>query len=557
MKISSEKKLQTLSAAIPDFQIVVSSDGVVLESQAGTDGDLFFSDRQIINKKLEELLATEVSDQYLYFLGECLKKKEIVTCEHKSGLPENRRTYEARFAPFDEGAALILIRDVTNSKKADAQISQMMVSLEESFDNMISILNQLSIGTAMTDKVGAITFLNAAARKLLKLDDKALHQIWSESLPFSATEITLIRRMNDIAPRNRMKVPVHAHPGEEGESWLDVELRDHPQDSHKKIFLFHDVSEVHRLKERLNEKGIFHGMIGQSQVMQEVFHQVRELAGLDVTVLVQGASGTGKELVARALHNLSDRATRPFIAVNCAGLTSGSLLASQLFGHRKGAFTGAIEDQKGLIEAAHEGTLFLDEIGDIPPDVQTSLLRFLQEREITRLGESKPRKINVRIIAASQYDLKTHVDKGSFRLDLYYRIHVAKILIPALSERREDIPLLANYFLARARQATGKEVVKFSSEALQALVQYSFPGNVRELAALVEAAVIRAREAVISKDDLPENLVLGISEQITLDEKQRIATALKQCRGNRSEAARILGMSRATFYRRLDEYRME
>jgi len=314
---------------------------------------------------------------------------------------------------------------------------------------------------------------------------------------------------------------------------------------------------VQDLKRQLNEKTQFRDLIGKSRSMGQLYAQIRDLAKVDTTVLIEGETGTGKELVARAIHFSSQRKAGPFIAVNCAGLTD-SLLGSQLFGHKKGAFTGAVENQQGFFEAADGGTVFLDEIGDISPAVQTSLLRVLQEREIVRIGESKPRKVDVRVLAATHHNLSQDVTNGSFRADLLYRIRVARIQLPSLRERREDISLLVTSFLGQCSAVTGKPVDQVSREAMHALTSYAWPGNVRELKSAIESALISCKDTMIQVEDLPpEVLDSRVAQRAVLvdppDEKSRMLAALDQAKGNRTLAARLLGMSRATLYRRLTE----
>jgi DNA-binding NtrC family response regulator len=277
----------------------------------------------------------------------------------------------------------------------------------------------------------------------------------------------------------------------------------------------------------------------------------------DWTVLVEGETGTGKELVAQAIHRSSARRAGPFVAVNCAGLTE-SIMGSQLFGHAKGAFTGAHSDQPGLFEAAAGGTLFLDEIGDVSAPIQSTLLRALQEKEVTRLGETRPRKVDVRIVAATNRDLRQRVAQGLFREDLLYRIRNARIRVPSLRERREDIPLLVAAFLAEERITAGKLVTDASPEAMAKLVRSPWPGNVRELRGAVEHAVIRCRARRIEVDDLPPDLDEEAAPGAAGaggpdDERTRILAALKRTGGNRLRAAKLLGMGRATLYRRLTE----
>jgi DNA-binding NtrC family response regulator len=316
------------------------------------------------------------------------------------------------------------------------------------------------------------------------------------------------------------------------------------------VFLY-DVSEVRALRRRVEERASFDDMIGASPAMQDVYRLIEDLAQVDSTVLVEGETGAGKELVARALHTRSRRSGGAFVAVNCAGLPE-SLVASQLFGHKRGAFTGAVADQRGLFEAASGGTLFLDEIGDVPPGVQTSLLRVLQDKQVTRLGETSSRKIDARVVVATHRDLNEEVREGRFRADLLYRIRVGRIRLPALRERREDIPLLVKRFLADLRAEIGKPVSGTSTEAMRVLTAYRWPGNVRELRSALEFAVIRTRSERIQPDDLPPELDAPPADSDEA-ERRRYENALERAGGNRTRAAELLGISRATFYRRLGQ----
>jgi DNA-binding NtrC family response regulator len=296
--------------------------------------------------------------------------------------------------------------------------------------------------------------------------------------------------------------------------------------------------------------------------MQRLHRLIADVARGTWTVLIEGETGSGKELVARAVHDGGPRKQGPFVAVNSAGL-SESLLASQLFGHRKGAFTGATCDQQGYFEAASGGTLFLDEIGDLPLSMQASLLRVLQEREVTRLGETRPRPVDVRVIAASHKDLAAEVRAGRFREDLLFRLRVARITVPPLRSRRTDVPLLAEHFLRDACSQAGKSLSGFAPETLQYLISYEWPGNVRELKSCVDYAIICAAGPRVRPDELPPELrQTAISAPVepfpaqpadVADERSRILAALSATRGNRSQAAKRLGISRATFYRRLQE----
>ena len=305
--------------------------------------------------------------------------------------------------------------------------------------------------------------------------------------------------------------------------------------------------ENQRLREALH---IEHSMVGVSPRMQQLYKYIGKVARGGSTVLIRGESGTGKELVARAIHQNSPRAERPFVAINCAAVTD-TLLESEFFGHEKGAFTGAVSQKKGKLEMADGGTVFLDEIGELAPALQAKLLRVLQEHEFERVGGTRPIKIDVRIIAATNRDLEAAMKDGGFRPDLYYRLNVVKLDVPALRERREDIPALATFFAQEIGKERNRPVRGISREALKYLCQYPWPGNVRELENAVERAVVLGSSDMIEPDDLPENILevqseavvepgSGFHEAVTEAKKQVILSALDQADGNFTEAARIL-----------------
>lgn len=302
-------------------------------------------------------------------------------------------------------------------------------------------------------------------------------------------------------------------------------------------------------------------MIGRSPAIRSVLEVVERVAPTDATVLVTGETGTGKELVARAIHERSDRSGGPFIAVNCAALSEG-LLESELFGHRKGAFTGAVRDRTGLFEAASGGTILLDEIGDISPAMQHRLLRVLQERELTPVGDVRPVSVDVRVVAATNKDLRAEMEANRFRDDLYYRLNVVRIELPPLRARREDIPLIAEAFYPRVGRRPHAGCSPLAMRLLQA---YRWPGNIRELLAVLESAHIQAGERRIEAQHLPEE-VRGLNgesgrtseryrkEQPAADEKSAITAALAETGGAKSAAADRLGMSRTTLWRKMKEY---
>jgi Nif-specific regulatory protein len=296
---------------------------------------------------------------------------------------------------------------------------------------------------------------------------------------------------------------------------------------------------------------IAHSMVGESAPMREVYQFISRVAGSDSTVLIGGESGTGKELVARAIHGNSGRAERPFVAINCAAITE-TLLESELFGHEKGAFTGAVAQKKGKLETADGGTVFLDEIGELAAPLQAKLLRVLQEREFERVGGTRPIKLDIRLIAATNRDLKEASRLGTFRQDLYYRLNVVSLRMPALRERAEDIPLLANYFAARSSEKVKRRVVGFSPKARACLLAYDWPGNVRELENAIERAVVLGSSELILPEDLPESVVEGMASEegpvtvlhdgIRRAKQAMIELAIEQAGGNYTEAAKSLGI---------------
>ena len=323
--------------------------------------------------------------------------------------------------------------------------------------------------------------------------------------------------------------------------------------------------EVVSLRSELDEKYGLENITGTSESMKKVFRLIRQAAPTQATVLIEGPSGTGKELVAHALHTLSPRAKGPFVAVECAAL-NGNLLESELFGHEKGAFTDAISKRIGRFEAADGGTIFLDEISEIPPSTQVKLLRVLETRSFERLGSSETIKTDIRIVAACNRDLGQMVREGKFREDLYYRLAVVDIRLPALCERAGDIPLLVSRFLSEFSAANGNRVTGITPAAMKLLEAYPWPGNVRELRNAVERMVVLSQGGQLDVEDVPEHMRAlapsGTGQAIpagTLGEteKAKILSVLEQVNGNRSRAAQVLGISRRTLYRKLDEYAKE
>ena len=326
------------------------------------------------------------------------------------------------------------------------------------------------------------------------------------------------------------------------------------------------VDENRYLRDLVGTEFQFPNLIGRSSRMREVFAVAGQVARRDSTVLITGESGTGKELLAKAIHQNSLRAGKPFIAVNCGALPE-TLVESELFGHTKGAFTGAVGERAGKFETANEGTIFLDEIGELPLAVQVKLLRVLQEREVDKLGSSHPVKVNVRIIAATNRDLKTQVEDGDFREDLYYRLCVITMELPPLRDRREDIPALTAHFLKRFSERYGTGNLNFSDEALDLLYKYDWPGNIRELENVIERMAVLTTGSQITAAELPAEVrtsrsrIASIGLKLPADgisledvEKEILVQALEKQNGNQTRAARYLNISRKTLIYRMEKF---
>jgi PAS domain S-box-containing protein len=330
------------------------------------------------------------------------------------------------------------------------------------------------------------------------------------------------------------------------------------------VMVIRDITLLRDLKRELRQRNQFQNIIGRNKTMQDIYHLLEDLANLNTTVLVTGESGTGKELVARALHFSGNRAFKPFITVNCSAL-SENLLESELFGHVKGAFTGAVQDKQGRFQAADGGTILLDEIGDISAAMQMKLLRVLQEKEFERVGESTPRKVDVRVIACTNKDLKEKVRLGQFRQDLYYRLKVVEVTLPPLRKRMEDVPLLVEHFQRVFNERFQKKVEGISGEVLGVFMEYPWPGNVRELEHVMEHAFVLCHGGAITLKHLPADIrkqeilpplscpkIFGAKSITPLE----IMEALKRSDGNKAKAARLLGIGRRTIYRKIEEYQL-
>jgi PAS domain S-box-containing protein len=438
----------------------------------------------------------------------------------------------------------------------------------EKFFNII--FNSVADGVFTTDGEGKITFFNKAAEEITGfLNEEAIgrycYEIFRADIcqtrcalkEVLRTEKEIINFPVTILNKDGKRIPI---------SISAAVLRDEKGEVIGGVETFRDLSEIEELKKELSQKYTFGDIVSKNHFIHDLFNILPNIAGSDSTVLIQGASGTGKELFAKAIHNLSLRKNKSFVKVNCGALPD-TLLESELFGYIKGAFTDAKKDKPGRFALANEGTIFLDEVGDMSPSLQVKLLRVLQEKEYEPLGATSPKKTDVRIIAATNKDLSELVNKGKFRDDLYYRLNVVKIDLPPLSQRREDIPLLIDTFVRKFNAKTGKKILGVSERVLRLLLRYGYPGNVRELENIIEHAFVLCGGDRIEVDCLPREITesqkeiassLRTEEESPFDqaEAELIEKALKKYGGDRIKTAKELKIGRTTLWRKIRKYRL-
>jgi PAS domain S-box-containing protein len=458
-------------------------------------------------------------------------------------------------------------RDITDRKETERELAEHRTRLEAIFasvkDGIVTVNPELRIIEAnkSTEDICGITVKGASGKifsQCLNQCSKSCSEVLKQTLEKKMT-IKEYRIECGHQQRHQQTVSVTSSP-----------LQDPEGNFMGAVLVVRDITLLRDLERELRERHQFQNIIGRSKRMQDIYRLLEDLANLETTVLITGESGTGKELVARALHYSGQRAFRPFVTVNCSALAE-SLLESELFGHVKGAFTGAIKDKQGRFQAANGGTILLDEIGDISPMIQLKLLRVLQEKEFERVGESIPQKVDVRVIACTNKDLKEKVKRGEFRQDLYYRLKVVEVSLPPLRERLEDLPLLVDHFCHSFNERFKKNIEGISSEALSRFMNYSWPGNIRELEHVMEHAFVLCHGPVITLDHLPleirdDGTTGGVEKSVRISVQesqpqepngsQEILNALNKAHWNKTKAARLLGISRRTIYRKIDLYQL-
>jgi sigma-54 dependent transcriptional regulator, acetoin dehydrogenase operon transcriptional activator AcoR len=434
--------------------------------------------------------------------------------------------------------------------------------------NSLLVLDNLQEGILAHDLQRNIFFFNKAAERITGYSRREIlgrdcHLVFPEG--FCKAECSFCDDQQAPPAAKRYPLIFRARSGEDRHIEMStMPIKEFLGSPVGVVASFRDLTREHELASRLGEASRFSGIIGRDQKMLEVFNSIRELAVSNVSVLLQGESGTGKELVAASIHNEGNRAGKLFVPVNCGALPE-NLLESELFGHVRGAFTGAVRDKKGRFELADGGTIFLDEIGDITPAMQVKLLRVLQDGTFQRVGGEETLKVDTRIISATHKDLKKEIAAGRFREDLFYRLCVVPLSLPPLRARRQDIPILADSFLKRYLAEEERAEIILSSELMEILLSYHWPGNVRELQNVIRYLLVRCREEIAHPRHLPPNLLeeprtVDASSLLTRTGKKKLnPTAVKQALAasgnNRVQAARALGVARATLYRFLDKHR--
>ena len=434
-------------------------------------------------------------------------------------------------------------------------------------ENLEAILNSVTDGILAIDSHFRIVNLNLAAEGIIGQKRSAILGRACSDVLTRADGVTgcFLRPIIESGTMVEDAELLVLHP-DGAERKLNVTthaLKDERGHSHGLVAIFRDMTELHALRQAISSQVKFERLVGKNHRMREIYQLIDDIGESDATILILGESGTGKELVAEAIHRRSHRAKGPFVKVNCSALSEG-LLESELFGHVKGAFTGAIQDKVGRFELADGGTVFLDEIGDISPVVQVKLLRVLQEHEFERVGSTETVHVDVRVVAATHRDLKARMAEGLFRDDLYYRLYVVPIELPSLRERKEDLPLLANHFIEKFRNQTHKSIRELLPDAMNLIMDYDWPGNVRELENAIEHAFVKCHGEAIRISDLPLGLVREVrgdlsllQEESPLSEKEQMLSVLERTGWNRSRAARLLGMHRTTIWRKIKEYGIE
>ncbi|MFQ5641678.1 MAG: sigma 54-interacting transcriptional regulator, partial [bacterium] len=511
----SEATHRALLNALPDLVFRISKDGTYLDFKAAKEFETYVPPAEFLGRKVCEVMPPEIAEQTMHYLERTLLTGDVQIFEYQLPMQDDIRYYEARIVNCGMDEVLAIVRDVTERRLAEQ-------ALRESEERLSRILESAMDAIITIDEQKRIRLFNKAAEKIFHCE--AAEAVGSSIDRFLSDNFRnlLTNHMRNLGKGKISKRYMWTPEGltairANGEEFPIEATVSQVEVSGNKLYtiILRDINDRKQTEEELNKLHLekvylqqeiiseynFEEIIGASTAMRKVFQNIEKVAATDSTVLLTGETGTGKELIARAIHNLSSRKERVLVKVNCAALPPG-LVESELLGHEKGAFTGATARKKGRFELADGGTIFLDEVGQLPLETQSKLLRVLQEQEFERVGGTQTQKVNVRVIAATNRNLEEAVKLNAFRADLYYRLNIFPIHIPPLRERRDDIPMLSNYFIKKFSRRMGKRTHRISPRALEKLLSYDWPGNVRELANILEGAVILCDEGVIKEEHI-------------------------------------------------------
>lgn len=543
--------------------MLLKKEGYQVESASCLDGALgLIRDTRFDLAFVDIMLAGENGFDLLREIKQSAPATQVVMF---TGCPQVESAVEAvRLGAFDYIIKPVRYETLIAVTRYALSAKALNDELERNRANLDAIFRTVTDSIVMVDREGRLVEFNSTAEKIcgytrdLVGDEAAVMDLGCGG----GCRTALLDALNNNVPRELLRIECRPKAGKARiVSVTATPVTESGGMVSGAVAVIRDETRLVHLERSLQQWGRFHGITGASAPMQRVYSMIDSLANVPTTVLINGESGTGKELVAAALHRGGARSKWQFVKVNCSAL-SEHLLESELFGHVRGAFTGAISDKIGRFQKAHGGTLFLDEIGDISPAVQMRLLRVLQESEFERVGDSSPIKVDVRIVAATNQSLAEKVSQGTFRQDLYYRLNVVRLDLPPLRERLDDLELLVVHFIAKFNEKLSKTVIAASDDAMALFRAYSWPGNVRELEHAIEHAFILCKTNIIAVCDLPQDLQEGVSLPIASSRnnsslssvpaaKLSIAEALAASEGNKARAARLLGISRMTLYRQM------
>ena len=558
-----------------DGVMVLDNEGRVVAFSEGAERITGYASSAVIGEKCSEIFRSDrcgeacPADKTVasgIALSNC--RCNILT-RNDTEIEISLNTSPLKGAAGDTVGVVVVFRNLNEMVEMMDQLTELSREMIREKERSEAIVNSIADGVITVSKDLHITSFNRSAEEVTgfaahEVIGKPCRSIFRSRACEEGCPVRETIRTGDpaagveveILTRDGSRIPV---------SMNTALLRDEKGDVTGAVESFRDLSRVRKLTEELRGKYSFRSIIGRSPEMQQVFGLIRSVASTNVTVLIEGDTGTGKELVARAIHYESPRSDKRFVAVNCAALPE-TLLESELFGHVKGAFTGATSDRKGRFDMADGGTLFLDEIAEIGYETQAKLLRVLENREFESVGDSATRRVDVRLICATNKNLRDLIARGKFREDLYYRINVVTIDLPPLRERPGDIQLLIEHFVDKLSKETGKTITGISPDAMDLLIDYAWPGNVRELENAIGHAFVHSRGGALLPEHLPPDITRGLPHVTTaalgpvgsIDEMEKvlIEEALKQTGGNRTRAARKLGLSRSSLWRKMKKYKL-